>query len=93
MTKKEVVQIASRAISLYLIFVSLGNLVEIPPLLYAVSHYAAQPVSVAQDYAHQFYLVNFVCRLALSIGLLIAAVWTYRCGPQIQAFLSPSEKQ
>jgi hypothetical protein len=89
-TKKELVQIASRAISLYLVFWSLGNLVAVPSILFAVSHYAGQPASTTQDYAHKFYLIDLVGHRAVSVGLFLAAVWTCRCGPKIEAFLSPS---
>ena len=40
MPKKELVLIASRAISLYLVFWSLGNLANVPSLVFAISHYA-----------------------------------------------------
>jgi hypothetical protein len=58
--KKELVLIASRAISLYLVFWSLGNLANVPSLAFAISHYAGLPASVGPDggeekpYAHNY---------------------------------------
>ena len=91
MSKKELVQIASRAIALYLVFWSLGNLGNVPAILFAISHYAAQPASPAQDYLNRYYLIQISSQLVVSVALFIAAVWTYRCGPTIERFLSPSE--
>jgi hypothetical protein len=89
--KKELVLIASRAISLYLVFWSLGNLANVPSLVFAISHYAAQPASAGQDYAYKLQLIQLVSHIVVSSGLFLAAVWTYRCGPQLEAYLSPSE--
>jgi hypothetical protein len=89
--KKDLVLIASRAISLYLVFWSLGNLGNIPSLVFAISHYASQPISPAQDYVYKFHLIQLISQMVVSTGLFLAAVWTYRCGPKIEAFLSPSE--
>src|SRR5260221_7467338 len=90
-SKRELVQIASRAIALYLVFWSLGNLGNVPAILFAISHYAAQPASPAQDYLNRYYLIQMSSQLVVSGGLFIAAVWTYRCGQIIERFLSPSE--
>ena len=91
MSRKELVQIASRAIALYLVFWSLGNLGSIPALVFNFWHYAAQPKTSAQDYLYQYYLLQLSSHIVVSIGLFVAAVWTYRCGPTIERFLSPSE--
>ena len=91
MSKKELVLIASRAIALYLIFWSLGNLANIPALVFAISHYTGQPSSAGQNYLYKYQLIQLLSHIVLTIGLFVAAVWIYRCGPQIEAFLSPSE--
>ncbi len=89
--KKEIVLIASRAISLYLVFWSLGNLANVPYLAFATSHYAGLPASAGQDYLYKVELIQLLAHIVLSIGLFLAAVWTYGCGPKLQAYLSPSE--
>ena len=91
MPKKELVLIASRAISLYLVFWSLGNLGNIPALVFAISHYAGQPASAGQDYLYKLQLIQLLSHIVVSTGLFLAAVWTYRCGPKLEAYLSPSE--
>ena len=90
MPKKQIVLIASRAISLYLVFWSLGNLANVPSLLFAISNYAGS-VSSGQNFLYKLHLIQLLDQLGLSVGLFLAAVWTYRCGPKIEAFLSPSE--
>ena len=91
MSKKEVVQIASRAIALYLVFWSLGQLTSVPALAFAISHYGGQGVSAGNAYSRNYYVIQLSSHFVMSIGLFLAAVWVYRCGPQIEAFLSPSE--
>jgi hypothetical protein len=89
-SKKELVQIASHAIALYLVFWSLGNLGNVPALVFAISRYG-KGVSAGQDFQHNYYVVQLASHIVLSISLFLAAVWVYRCGPRIEAFLSPSE--
>ena len=93
MSKKALVLIASRAIALYLVFWSLGNLATVPPLIFAISHYTGQPASPAQDYLYTYHLIQLSTQIVISAALFLAAVWTYRCGPKIEAFLSPSENE
>ena len=90
MSKKQLVQIASRAIALYLVFWSLGNLANLPAVLFSLLH-AKAGVSAGQDYLHKYYVVLLWSHIGTSVALFLAAVWVYRCGPQIEAFLSPSE--
>ena len=90
MSKEELVRLASRAIALYLIFWSLGNLGNVPALIYATSHFAQQPPSAGQSYLYDYYLVQLSSQVVVSIGLFLASVWVYRCGPKVAAFLSPS---
>jgi hypothetical protein len=91
MPRKQLVQLASRALSLYLIFWAVGNLVNLPPLVYAISYYAIQPTTANRDFLYKFHVTQFLSHVVLSLGLLFAAVWTYRCGPKIETFLSPPE--
>jgi hypothetical protein len=91
MAKKELIQIASRAISLYLIFWSFGNLANVLSLVFAISHYAGLPASVGQDYLYKLQLIQLLSHIVVSAALFLAAVWTYRCGPKLEAYLSPSE--
>lgn len=91
MPKKELVLLASRAISLYLIFWSLGNLGNVPSLVFATSDYAGLPASAGQDYLYKLQLIQLLSHIVMSTALFLAAVWTYRCGPKLEAYLSPSE--
>jgi hypothetical protein len=91
-SKKEVVQIASRAIALYLVFWSFWQLASAPALAFAISHYGGQGVSAGKDYLRNYHVIQLSSHIVVSIGLFLAAVWVYRCGPQVEAFLSPPEK-
>jgi len=92
--KKELVLIASRAISLYLVFLvlsaTLGN-----HTLPSVCHFAlfqAQPSSPGQDYVYKFHLIQFISQIVVSTGLFPRRrVDLIDADLQIEAFLSPSE--
>jgi hypothetical protein len=90
-TKKEMVVLASRATSLYLIFWALSALSYIPGEAFSLSHYAAQAPSAGRDYLYKYELMLICHNGVMSIGFFIAAIWIYRCGPTIEAFLSPSD--
>ena len=91
MPKKELVLIASRAISLYLVFWFLGNLANTPSIVFAISHYAGLPASAGQNYLYKLELIQLLSHIVASTALFLAAIWTYRCGPKLEAYLSPSE--
>jgi len=91
MTKKELVQLASRALALNLVIWSVASFVYVPAPLFAMLHYRNIPSRMpAQDYVYTHDFITLFTRLILAAGLFIAAVWFYRCGPTIEAFLSPS---
>jgi hypothetical protein len=90
-TKKEMVVLASRATSLYLIFWALNALSYIPAEAFSLSYYAAQASSARRDYLYKYELLLIGHSAIMSIGLFMAAIWIYKCGPTIEAFLSPSE--
>ena len=91
MTKKEMVVLASRATSLYLIFWALSALSYIPGKAFSLSYYAAQASSPRRDYLYKSELIQIGHTAVMCIGLFMAAIWIYRCGPTIEAFLSPSQ--
>jgi hypothetical protein len=93
MSNKELVQIASRALSLNLVVWSAANLAFIPSEAFSFFHYfRMQDRTSGQDYLLEYDALLVVCRLILCIGLFVASIWIYRCGPDIYRFLAPSEE-
>jgi hypothetical protein len=93
MTKKELIQLASRALSLNLVIWSVASIVYVPSPLFAMLHYRNMASRTAsQDYFYTYDFITLFTRLLLAAGLFMAAVWFYRCGPTIENFLSPSEE-
>ena len=92
MSKKALLQLASRAIALNLVFVSLGWFASVPMLAFSTGHHAIMRSSSAyENYLYSYDLISLITHLAVSGVIFVGAVWVYRCGPTVQAFLSPSE--
>lgn len=92
MTKKEFVQLASRALSLNLVVWSVASLVYVPGPAFSMLHYRSISVRTAsQDFYYTYDFITVLTRLVLAGGLFLAAIWFYRCGPDIEKFLLPSE--
>ena len=93
MSRKALVQLASRALALNLVIWAVGGLAYIPsPFFSLLHHRAIEGRTAYQDYLYTSDFIAVMSRLVLSTGLFIAAVWFYRCGPKIETFLSPSEE-
>lgn len=93
MSKRECIQIVSRAVALILVFWSLLWFAMIPAHFHSLFHYRAIfPRTAQQDYIYTNDLIVLLAYIANSGGLFIAAIWVSRCGPTIQKFLSPSEE-
>ena len=79
--------------ALYLILWALDNLTYVPIYAFSVSHYGSLAAPGVQNYLYMHYLLLLLRHLGLTIALLLASVWLYRCGPTISRFLSLSEEQ
>jgi len=92
MSKKALLQLASRAIALNLVFVSLGWLASVPMLAFSTARHSAMRSSSAyENYLFRYDLISLITHLALSGLIFVGSVWVYRCGPTVEGFLSPSE--
>jgi len=92
MTKKEFVLLASRALSLILVIWSVGSLVYVPGPLFSMLHYRSISMRTAsQNFYYTYDFITVLMRLVLAGGLFLAAIWFYRCGPDIEKFLLPSD--
>jgi hypothetical protein len=93
MTKKGFVQIASRALALNMVMWSVAELALVPARVFSVAHYLNfQGRSPSQEYFLRDEIIWLLSHVVLSAAIFIASVWVYRCGPSVEAFLSPSEE-
>lgn len=91
MSRKALVQLASKALALNLVIWAVAGLVYVPAIFVSVLHYRNMGVPAPQvKYFYTYYLIQLSSHLVLSGGLFIASVWVYRCGASIEGFLSPS---
>jgi hypothetical protein len=86
--QKQLVTVASRVMSLYMILWALDSISYIPIDAFSLSHYKELGF---QSYSFKYDLVLIVRHLIWSTTLFAGAVWTYRCGPFIQSFLSSDD--
>jgi len=93
MSRKAFVPLASRALSLNLVIWAVAGLVYVPAHFFSALHYRNMGVRTPRvEYLYILDLILILSHLVLSVGLFIASVWVYRCGPSIEGFLSPSEE-
>ena len=90
MDQEQVVTIASRVLSLYLIVWALDALTLVPGDAFSLSHYKAL-ANAGQGYLYHSYTIQWCRHLAVSTAMFLAANWTYRCGPFMESFLSPGD--
>jgi hypothetical protein len=89
-TQKQVVTIASRVLSFYFIVWALDALTFVPGDAFSLSHYKAE-ANGTQAYLYHLYAIQLCRHIVVSTATFLAAVWAYRCGPFIEAFLSPTD--
>jgi hypothetical protein len=93
MTKRVLVQLASRTLALNLLLWSIYTFMYIPVYSFSLSHYARlTPKSASQEYLHRYYFILVMSHLFMSGAVFLAAIWIYKCGPTIERFLSPAEE-
>jgi hypothetical protein len=93
MSRKGFVEIASRALALNLAIWYVGTLVYVPGILFSLRHYESPQVPTpGQQYIFRYYLFSPISQVAMSAVLFLAAVCVYRCRPDVEVFLSPSEE-
>ncbi len=94
MSKKEIVQLASRAFALLLITWLLLDATYMPEKLFALIHYLKQrSVLATQDYLSSLYLIETILLAVRLLALFLAAVWFWECGPRVEALFSPQPSE
>ena len=94
MSRKELIQIASRAVALNLVVTSLAWFALIPVRVHAFLHYRnTEPRTPSQDFVYTNDFLLLLAYFAISGGLFCAAIWIYRCGPTVERFLGQTEEE
>ena len=88
MNQSQLVTVATRVLSLYLILWALDSLSYIPIDAFVLSHYKELGF---QSYPFKYNLVLVVRHLMWSGFLFAGAIWAYRSGPFIRSFLLPDD--
>ena len=96
LTREQAVLIVSRAITCYLLFWAVSDIIGLPHEILTVTHELLGPSSLGfstlsafkASYYTRYYILNLAANV-LSIALLLtAAGWFYRCGPRIRNFFA-----
>jgi len=86
MSKREAVLMVSRAIAFYLFCWTLDALTYLPGRLALIHHWTS-------DYWHSYDMLSLEFTVLRVVALFGAAMLFYECGPRIEAFLLPANKQ
>ena len=91
MSRKELVLLVSRAFALLLITWALVEVTYLPERVFALSHHLRQSsvLATSRDYWSSYYLMLTGFNVVRMLALFFAAVLFWRCGPRVEALLSP----
>jgi hypothetical protein len=96
MSRKELALLASRALALFLVSWAFAEVTYLPERLFALSHHLNQSsvlmALLGQDYCSSYDLIVTVFVLLRVLGLLLAAVLFWRCGPRVEALFSRQQQ-
>ena len=92
MSRKELVLVVSRTLSLLLIAWALVEITYLPERLFSLSHHVSErSVLASEDYWTRYYLLITLFLVVRIIALFIAALMFWKCGPRVQTlFLAQS---
>lgn len=88
MSKKEIVVIVSRALSMYCLLWVFAELTYVPIRVYDVLYHLG-PQTLTTAYFRDTYVLELVFLFVRIAVLSVIAIWLYRCSPRIQAFFMP----
>ena len=89
MTRKEAVQLASRALALYLACWGLSDMTYLPENIISIRHHYNS--LAGPDYWVEYYGLAIIFRLVRMMALFAGASWLYKGGKQIEKFFFPDE--
>jgi hypothetical protein len=94
MSRKELVQLVSRALVVFFASWAFADITYLPDHLFELSHHLShRSVLGGQDQLARYYSLMTFFDLVRIIVFSLAAVWFWRCGERVEAFLSPSAEK
>lgn len=89
MSREEGIQIASRTLALLMIIWAFVDLTYWPGiLLHLIHQLRIRSVLVPQSYGVTSSVVDIITHSVRLVGLSVAALWLWKCGPGVQSALS-----
>lgn len=93
MSRKAIVQLASRALGLNLLVISLGWLVSVPRELFSLVQYRNIGFRTpSQQYLYTSDFITLLSHLLFALALMVAAASLYQNSPFFERFLTPSDE-
>jgi hypothetical protein len=90
MSRKELVLVVSRTLSLLLVAWALAEITYLPERLFSLSHHVSErSVLASEDYWTSYYLIITVFLVVRIIALFVAAFMFWKCGPRVQTLFFP----
>jgi len=86
MSKRAAVLIASRVVALYLFCWALDSLSYLPARLVLIPHWTSEAL-------HSYEMLTLEATVLRAVAFFGAAMLFYECGPRVEAFLLPAQKQ
>lgn len=95
MSRRESIELASRALALLLAIWALGEASGLPRVAQSFLHYANQETgsSSAIQYWRHYYLISLGFLLTRIIGFSLMARWLYKGGTDVEELLLPQPQQ
>jgi len=94
MSKKELVQLVSRAFAVLLLSWLLLDITHMPEKLFTLFHHQSQSsVLATHDYWSSLYLIETIFYAVRLLALSFAAAWFWKCGPRVEALFSPWQSE
>jgi len=95
MSRKDVVTVASRVLSVLLTVSALAEMSFLPEFLHSYLHYANQGTesSAYIQYMHHYHLLRVAFLVTRIIGYLLMARWLHKGGAEVEQLLFPAEHE
>jgi len=93
MSRKELVLVVSRTLSLLLIAWALAEMTYLPERLFSLSHHVSErSVLASEDYWTRYSVIITVFLVVRIIALFVAALMFWKCGPRVQTLFFPQSE-
>ena len=98
MSRRDLVIVASRILSIWLTVWALTEVSNLPGSVLALLHYLKfEPITSTNlgyvDYMRHLHLIGLAFLITRIVGLSLMARWLYNGGPEIEELLLPAEEE